>query len=324
MELARLHRMSKYTLLDYVLSLGGRVTEVGIDPDVIPFLQHKVAGTLNGGVPKLGGEPVEGAPLSKAHIRPLGQEITQPYVEYRAGASILRSSRGGVGKIIGGGKRGDIKGFSSSSRRRLLYTIGGIIKESELPMFITLTYPNDFALPDVSKRHLSMFIKRIRRQFPKVGLIWKLEPQKRGAPHFHMLAWGCDPVELQIFVPQAWFEIAGGGDELHLMWHRGELRGTRLCVQPVQSWKGVWAYASKYLGKTFEVAGWEDIWTGRYWGVINRKNIPFGELVKHEVRESEAVQVMRYQRRFSGIKKSSRSLTVFCDVNQWVEKLKLK
>ena len=46
----------------------------------------------------------------------------------------------------------------------------------------------------------------------------------------------------------------------------------------MNSFKGVWFYASKYLGKTFEVAGWNSKWTGRYWAVAAPENIPFGEL----------------------------------------------
>ena len=37
------------------------------------------------------------------------------------------------------------------------------------------------------------------------------------------------------FIPEAWFEIAGGGDALHLAWHMGELDNDH-CVQPVRSW----------------------------------------------------------------------------------------
>ena len=164
----------------------------------------------------------------------------------------------------------------------------------------------------------------MHRTLPYHGSIWKLEPQERGAPHYHILTWGASLGELYPFVPSAWYDIAGGGDPNHLQFHLGLLRDSRPCVEPVRDWRGVWSYASKYLGKTFDVAGWENQWTGRYWGVINRDNIPFGEVVHVPVTHAQAVQVQRYQRRFSGVKKSTRSLTTFCDADQWAEKLKLK
>ena len=265
--------------------------------------------------------------LSYAHI--------SPFIEYSEGASLLKTSKGGRCEQVGGGRRGRISGFSRSSRYRLMQTIARIRRDAEMPNFVTLTYPDEFPNPATSKKHLDTFFKRFEREFPKGGAIWKLEPQQRGAPHFHLLVWGCDQLALMAFVPKAWFEIAGGGDPKHLAWHRGECgHGNKHCVQAVKSFKGVWFYAAKYLGKTFEVAGWNRQWTGRYWGVIARPNIPFGEMRQLVVTRLQAVQVMRYQRRFVNkagasrrkrpIRSSSRSLTIFCDAGQWVERLCLR
>lgn len=295
--------LSDYALLDFALSLGGRVVSVQSGKEEPPAR-----------VPYQGGA---GVPLSKAHIT--------PYVEYRAGASLLKAHRGGEKpEQVGGGLRGAIVGFSDNARRRLLYMVAGVRRDAVLPLFVTLTYPNIFPDPKTSKRHLDIFIKRIRRVFPGVGLIWKLEPQQRGAPHYHLLVWGCDLAQLMQFVPQAWYEIAGGGDHKHLLWHGGMLgNGNVHCVQQVNSFKGVMAYASKYLGKTFEVAGWEQVWTGRFWGVVNQPNIPLGELVEEEVTKNKALEFIRYQRRFTGFKnfRSNKSLTTFCDADQWIEKV---
>jgi hypothetical protein len=264
---------------------------------------------------------VEGAifepSLSKVHNRPL--------FEYVTGASLLKVSRGGEKKIVYGGLRGRIIGFSRASRRRLLYTIARIMRSAILPMFVTLTYPNIFPDPEKSKRDLKIFLQRLIRKFPRVGIIWKLEPQERGAPHYHLLIWGVPFIELLIWVPKNWYLIAGNGDEYHLKWHRGELgNGNKPCVSQVKSWKGVWSYASKYLGKTFDVAGWGQKWTGRFWGVVNRENIPFGNTVKMEIERYKAVQAMRYQRRFSRLRvRNNQTLTIFCDADQWVSRLNL-
>jgi hypothetical protein len=256
--------------------------------------------------------------LSTAHIR--------PFYEYAAGASLLKLSKGGHTKSVGGGRRGNIKGFSAASRRRLMVTIARIKRDAALPLFVTLTYPDKFPDPKESKEHLQAFFRRIKRAWPGCGLIWKLEPQERSAPHYHLLMWGVDLDQAQKKIPSMWYEIAGGGDWRHLAWHKGELgHGNKNCVQKVNSFRGVWAYASKYLGKTFEVSGWGDKWTGRYWGVVCPINIPFGEMVQREIEYAQAVKVMRCQRRFAGIRKhkARRSQTIFCDAGQWVERLLL-
>jgi hypothetical protein len=261
--------------------------------------------------------------LSKAHISPW--ENKKPFIEWSTGASLLKVSRGGKRDVLARGKRGKIKGFSSASRRRLLYTIARIRRDATLPLFVTLTYPKKYPDARSSKRHLDMFEKRLKRAFPKVGGIWKIEPQGRGAPHYHCLIWGSDIEKMRKFIPAIWFQIAGSGDEYHKKWHEGTCgNGNTHCVQQVKSFRGVMAYASKYLGKTFVVEGWE--FAGRYWGVINRENIPFGETIIQELTRSKAVEMMRYQRRFAYPKKNMRfrcnmSTTIFCDADQWVKRL---
>lgn len=249
-------------------------------------------------------------PLSTAHIR--------PRVVWRAGASLLQMTKGGECAAVGGGKRSRIKGFSVASRRRLMRMIGAIRRDAELPNFVTLTYPGEFPTVERAKRDLKVFLQRLARRFPGAGCIWKLEPQQRGAPHYHMLVWGVGTWDLLLWTVRTWYEIAGNGDENHIKFHVGQLQGSRPCVERVRSFRGVWAYASKYLGKTFEVAEWGSQWTGRFWGVVGREAIPFGELRELEISYRTAVVWMRYQRRFSGIRaRSVNSLTIFCDADQW-------
>ena len=251
------------------------------------------------------------AGLSTAHI--------SPFIEYASGASLLKVSKGIQGEQVGGGKRQGIKGFSRGSRRRLMQTIARVRRDADLPCFITLTYPNEFPSPKESKRHLDIFLKRIKRAFPDIGIIWKLEPQERGAPHYHMLAWGVSEEKLIAYVPTAWHEIAGNDDIKHLLFHLGAL-GNQGCVSKVRSFRGVWSYASKYLGKTFDVAGWDEKPTGRFWAVVNRDCVPFGEILTVEIPHKKAVHIMRYQKRFAKLRRTSYpSLTTFCDAEQWIK-----
>lgn len=225
-------------------------------------------------------------------------------------------------------KRGNVTVFSSKSRKRLMNTLA-MVKRDNLPCFVTLTYPAVYSDdPAVWKAHLDAFLKRLNRKFPNVSGVWKLEPQKREAPHFHLLVWGVFLWDLMAFVPTAWYEVVGSGDVKHLLWHQGALRDkhgklNKHCVSQVESQRGVFWYASKYMSK--DVSGWSA--GGRWWGVFYRSRLPLGEVVNVEVSEQKAIEFIRYMRRYmkrKGKKKSGRdyrSLTVICNPDFWVSKL---
>jgi len=297
---------SNYTLIESALEIGGFVKRA-IDLTTGEITEEGAEVSC-----KQDTAPV-GAPLSTMH--------KTPFVEWASGAGLLKVSKGIICDAPKGGKRGMIKGFSFASRRRLMQTIARIRLDADLPNFVTLTYPKEFPSPIESKKHLEVFIKRLLRAFPDIGLIWKLEPQERGAPHYHMLAWGVPEHDLFLFTVSAWFDIAGNGDRYHLAFHMGGL-GNKPCVQAVYSREGVMRYASKYLGKTFEVAGWTDIYPGRFWAVVQRDNIPFGQEMIMYITQKDANIWMRYQRRFAKLKsRSYSSLTTFCKADQWTKNI---
>lgn len=253
--------------------------------------------------------------LSTAHIRPRVIGVV--------GASLLKTTKDLPQAAVGGGKRGNIVGFSSASRLRLLRLIACVRRDANLPCFVTLTYPDRF--PDVqeAKRDLKVFLQRLNRRFPMAGYIWKLEPQERGAPHYHLLVWGVDERDLFDWVARTWYELAGQGDINHFLFHMGALRGSKRCVERVRSFRGVWFYAAKYLGKTFQVAEWGKMWTGRFWGVGRAENVPFGDEEEIDLTPKQAVRLMRFQRRFARYRVHGRenSLSTFCDVDQWILRL---
>jgi len=294
-----------------ILDLGGSIRRV-VDTETGEVIAQ--AGRAEDGSGATPAQPTDAAlPLSKMH--------KSPFVEWSSGGGLLKVSRGVNCDAPKGGKRGKVKGFSFASRRRLMYTIAKIKLDADLPMFVTLTYPNKFPSPMESKKHLKIFQKKLLRAFPHVGYIWKLEPQERGAPHYHIMTWGVGEMDLREFVPQAWYEIAGGDDAFHLMFHKGQL-GNQHCVNQVRSRNGVMRYASKYLGKTFDVAGWTEVYPGRFWAVVQKENIPFGVECVHEISRSRAEHIIRYQRRFSKMKsRNYSSLTTFCDSRQWIKNI---
>lgn len=311
-----------YTLTQSALDIGGVVRRV-VDLETGEIARESAVGSHSRETARAG------VPLSKSHIgrkyridnrEGLVKVGKLPSVSWYAGASILKTSQGSDGDPVGGGIRAAIAGFSSDSRRRLMYVIASIRRDAVLPCFVTLTYPNEFPSPMKSKKHLKRFCQKLKYKFPDCSAIWKLEPQERGAPHYHLLVWNVEEDDLHMFVPMAWYTIAGNKDENHLRFHQGRL-GNQHCVSAVRSWRGVWSYASKYLGKTFSVAGWDEVATGRFWGFVNKEKIPFGVLCELELPKKKVFHVMRYQRRFSKRKIGNQGFTLFCDADQWIKNI---
>jgi hypothetical protein len=253
--------------------------------------------------------------LSTVHNR-----TQEAHVDCWMGASLVTATREKERHLLTPkkkvAKRGAVKTFSRSSRRRLMRTLART-KRSNMPIFVTLTYPAIFPEdPQEWKRHLKNFFARLGRQFPGAAGVWKLEPQKRGAPHYHLLIWGVDYVDLRFWVPRAWYEVVGSDDKKHLA------AGTR--VEELRSWNGVMSYASKYLGKVDKAASCAELWqaAGRYWGVFQRENMPWGEMVTVPCSEKEAVQAIRYLRRFGHIPaRDYAKLTAIASADFWYAKL---
>ena len=123
------------------------------------------------------------------------EQICLPVSEYRDTIAIYPrgvktkgyTSRSIQGKPDGsGGERGEILGWSKNSRRRLRnwllvnQPVGGVC------IAVTLTVPGEPIQPDDWRKLMQTFANRLNRA--KVGLVWRLELQKRGMPHLHCLA----------------------------------------------------------------------------------------------------------------------------------------
>lgn len=123
------------------------------------------------------------------------------------------------------------------------------------PLFLTLTYPDETIgyLPGGRdyKRDIDCFEKRLRREFPECGGIWRIEaePRKSGAlkgyyvPHFHVLIDGImhDVAYLRKLFRQWWFEIITDDKK------NGRL--PRVDVQVVKSRRHAMHYINKYMSK---------------------------------------------------------------------------
>jgi hypothetical protein len=229
---------------------------------------------------------------------------------------VQRNSEAGQGAGPGG-RRGQVKGFSYASRRRFIRMIAKVERESK-PLFVTLTFPDEYidkvTSPVEWKRQLKAIKQRFARKFPEVAFIWRLEVEKRKSgkyvgvefPHFHLMVYGMGDRYLKDWISLAWWEVCGRLSVSHLK------AGTK--VEKMRSFRGVLSYVSKYMAKP----GVSLAMTGRIWGIHNIKAIPWVKATILLLSEGEAVQLIRYLRRYANLKgRDYRSLTVVLNAEFW-------
>jgi hypothetical protein len=182
-------------------------------------------------------------------------------------------------------KRGKIQGFTAKSRKRMMIMMSKT-DQNKLPIFVTLTYPAIFPQAKETKGHLGAFIKRLKRKYGNnIGYVWKLEKQKRGAPHYHLFIWGIKERSIISFITDSWYEIVKSGDPKHA------LAGTQ--VQQMLYKHGLMKYCSKYLAKIDKQFDTEEM--GRIWG--KGGNIPMSKICKHTLTRGQAIKLLRNLRK---------------------------
>ncbi len=185
--------------------------------------------------------------LSSSHIRPHSRGDLWQVNAYRGGSLIQVCAPSMRGESNGGGKRGIITRFSEASRRRLIRALAKT-KRDRLPVFVTLTYPDNFpGDPVVWKGHLKAWLKRLKREHPKASGFWKLElkPRQSGenqgqvAPHFHLLLWG---------LPLSWQDPEGMRKYWTYQFQKLELATPSLRFWKKEVWEdGQWLFKTETL-----------------------------------------------------------------------------
>ena len=161
------------------------------------------------------------------------------------------------------GERGNVEGFSRASRKRMFDLLHEL--EFEKATFVTLTYGGDYPTDGREvKRHLREYRRRFEHRWGRVPAVWRLELQRRGAAHFHIMYLDCP------FIPVG---------ELSLLWHRvikssdAAHLACGVDIKLVTSRKEsklVASYLSKYLAKDVGGVDCERITKiGRCWGRWN-------------------------------------------------------
>jgi hypothetical protein len=156
------------------------------------------------------------------------------------GSSIRRSPTGrdesGAGGVITEWSR---KSRSSMCRTFAELDYGPLVESGRVPAMVTLTYPGDWEVvaPDGAsvKRHMVLWRKRFQREYGEPArYIWKLEFQRRGAPHVHL--WMAPPISLgrsglgfAQWLSESWAQIVDHPDGEQKALHR--LAGTAIDVR---------------------------------------------------------------------------------------------
>ena len=97
-----------------------------------------------------------------------------------------------------------------------------LVESGRVPAMVTLTYPGDWesVAPDGAsvKRHMVVWRKRFQREWGEPArYIWKLEFQRRGAPHIHLWmapphAVGRSGRKFRDWLPEVWADIVAHPD----------------------------------------------------------------------------------------------------------------
>lgn len=161
-------------------------------------------------------------------------------------------------------KEEDITSFSINSRSRLIKLFSEVsLSHYNKIYWVTLTFHEDWpADPKKLKVILGNYIKRLNRFDKELHYIWRLEWQKRGAPHFHFIiliqkkgkkfreGWLIDAIK------QNWIEVKKCNCKYCKQY---AVKTEELCTYR----KAVY-YVSKYIGKVDETK--IDAAIGRRWG----------------------------------------------------------
>lgn len=149
--------------------------------------------------------------------------------------------------------RGVVKDFSPRSRSRLLRLVASFDVEKAAKdnpvIFLTLTYGQLYPTDDYAKRHIQTLIKRLVRFAPDCSGLWRVELQKRGAPHFHVMVFGL-PFLDKLVLAAAWGAVIG-----QEFWDTSTIEKFGVAVPPftrieaIRNTRKAFGYVSKYVAK---------------------------------------------------------------------------
>jgi hypothetical protein len=238
----------------------------------------------------------------------------------------------------------EITSWSGKSRTRMVRALCEIDywpmlgDDTRLAAMLTLTYPTDWltVAPNgrAAKRHLQAFRKRYERAWgEKLRTIWKMEFQRRGAPHYHLLlvpphgvartpgpraradAWIGAGLPFKQWISAIWADIVDHPDPEERRKH--QVAGTN-----VEFGEGLKATDPKRVAVYFTKHGsfsakeyqncvpdeWQEPGRGpgRFWGYWNLERVT----VPVEVSDTDAIRAARLVRRWARAQGTTRERSV--------------
>jgi len=171
--------------------------------------------------------------------------------------------------------RGSITRFSADSRRRLIERMARLKVDGVRTVFLTLTF-SGVPSPDQAKAAYRRFMERIRRKFPQSSAIWRMEPQDRKSPHFHLLLFNF-PYMHHKAIARTWRQCTH--EKRSFVWVKKIDGGKKQCMY----------YVAKYIAKRApkrEAPLLDNLAyphddreftddPGRQWGVFNGHKLPY-------------------------------------------------
>nr|WP_074355099.1 hypothetical protein [Mycobacteroides abscessus] len=157
--------------------------------------------------------------------------------------AVVTVSQRSLTDIIPGRTGRVITAWSRKSRSSMCRTFAELdytplVESGRIPAMVTFTYPGDWetVAPDGAsvKRHMVLWRKRFHREYGEPPrYIWKLEFQRRGAPHIHL--WTAPPLSpgktglpFATWLSEIWADIVDHPDTEQKMRHR--LAGTAIDI----------------------------------------------------------------------------------------------
>lgn len=224
----------------------------------------------------------------------------------------------------------EIIGWSRRSRARMVRALceldyGPLAEQDGLPAMLTLTYPGDWitVAPNgkAAKKHLSAFRLRFRRAWGRdLVAVWKLELQRRGAPHYHILfavpqGVAKNGMTWKQWASWAWADVVAHPDPIERMNHEGAGVNTSIAEGlRMSDPRRAAVYFTKhgaYAAKEYQ-HNVPDEWAqpgqgpGRFWGYWGLQRVR----AVVEVGEAVAVAVARTMRRWARAQKTTREVRV--------------